>query len=55
MALLCSVAKSFGLTNSIAIDKVKEHGARATFFQLNCLLQEDRTLLESWLESPLLA
>lgn len=55
MALLCSVAKSVRLTNSIAIDKVKEHGARAKFFQLNFLLQEDRTLLECWLEWPLLA
>ena len=53
-AVLCSVAKAHGLVNSIAVDKVKKQSARATIFQLNLLLQEDRDLLESWLSSPLL-
>lgn len=54
-AVLCSVAKSYGLNSSIAIDKVKKPNARSTILQLNLLLAEDRTLLETWLESPLLA
>ena len=54
-AVLCSVAKSCGLNSSIAIDKIKKPNARPTILQLNLLLAEDRTLLETWLESPLLA
>ena len=50
---MCSVAKQYGLTGSMAIDKVRKKSARSTIFQLDLMKQEDRVLLETWLSSPL--
>ena len=52
-AVLCSVAKQYGLTGSMAIDKVRKRSARSTIFQLDLMKKEDRVLLETWLSSPL--
>ena len=52
-AVLCSVAKQFGLKNSIAVDKVRKRNARSTIYQLD-LLQRDRQLHEQWMLSGLL-
>ena len=53
-AVLCSVAKQFGLKNSIAVDKVRKRNARSTIYQLDLLEQRDRQLLEQWMLSGLL-
>ena len=53
-AVLCSIAKQFGLVSSLAIDKVKKRGARSTIFQLDLTCQKDQALLEQWMQSPLL-
>ena len=31
-AVLCSIAKQYGLVSSLAIDKAKKRGARSTIF-----------------------
>ena len=53
-AVLCSVAKQFGLVSSLAVDKVKKRGARSTTFQLDLTCERDQCLLEQWMQSPLL-
>jgi hypothetical protein len=52
-AVLTSIAKHSGL-GGIAIDKTRKPNARCTIFQLDLLKEEDRELLEDWLQSPLL-
>ena len=53
-AVLCSVAKQFGLHGSIAVDKTRKKAARSAIFPLDLTLESDRALLECWLQSPLL-
>ena len=53
-AVLCSVAKQFGLKSSIAVDKIKKRNARSTIYQLDLLVVQDRQLLEQWMLSGLL-
>ena len=53
-AVLCSVAKQFGLHGSIAVDKTRKKAARSAIFLLDLTLESDRDLLECWLQSPLL-
>ena len=53
-AVLCSVAKQFGLKNSIAVDKVRKRSARSTIYQLDLLQERDKRLLEQWMLSGLL-
>lgn len=53
-AVLCSIAKQYGLVSSLAIDKVKKRGARSTIFQLDLTCEKDQSLLEQWMQSPLL-
>ena len=53
-AVLCSIAKQYGLVSSLAIDKVKKKGSRSTIFQLDLTCEKDQTLLEQWMQSPLL-
>ena len=52
-ATLCSVAKQCGLNSSLALDKVRKKGARATIFVFDILNPKDKELLYHWLESPL--
>ena len=54
-ATLCAVSKEFGMQSSLALDKVKKKGARATVCVFNLLNPADRDLLYNWIESPLLA
>ena len=54
-ATLCSVAKQYGLDGSIALDKTKKRGAKATIFVFDILDPKDRELLYHWLESDLVA
>lgn len=44
-AVLTAMAKSFGLTNSIAVDKVKRKNCRASIIQLDLLNFDHRALL----------
>ena len=53
-SVVCHSAKQFGLSSSIAIDKVRKSFARSTIFQLDLTLDKDVALLISWMESPLL-
>ena len=53
-AVLCSVAKQQGMTNSIAVDKVQKRGARSSITRLDLTREVDRTVLDSWLDSNLL-
>ena len=43
-ATLCSVAKQFGLDGSLALDKIRKKGAKATIFVFNILDPKDRDL-----------
>ena len=52
---LCATAKVFGMESSLAVDKVKKVGARCAVYTLDLTLERDQKLLESWLDSPLLA
>lgn len=52
-AILCAVAKQRGLSSSIAIDKLRKRSARSTIFQLDLTKPQDRSLLEQWMQSPL--
>ena len=37
-ATLCSVAKQFGMSGSMALDKVRKKGAKATIFVFDLLI-----------------
>lgn len=52
---LCATAKLLGMGSSIAVDKVKKVGARCAVYALDLTLERNQKLLESWLDSPLLA
>ena len=52
-ATLCSVAKQFGLDGSLALDKMRKKGAKATNFVFDILDPKDQELLYHWLESDL--
>ena len=54
-ATLCSVAKQFGLDGSLALDKMRKKGAKATIFVFDILDPKDQELLYHWLESDLVA
>ena len=54
-ATLCSVAKQYGLDGSIALDKTKKRGAKATIFVFDILDPKDRELLYHSLDSDLVA
>lgn len=54
-ATLCATAKVFGMDSSLAVDKVKKVNARCSVYTLDLTLERDQQLLESWIESPLLA
>ena len=54
-ATLCSVAKQFGMTNSLALDKIRKRGSKTTIFVFDITKPESRELLMHWLDSPLLA
>lgn len=54
-ATLCSVAKQYGLDGSLALDKTKKRGAKATIFVFDILDPKDKELLYHWLESDVLA
>ena len=53
-ATLTSVAKQFGMKSSMALDKVRKKGARATIYVFDLLDPKDRELLYHWMESGLL-
>ena len=50
-AILTSVAKEFGMLNSIALDKIRKPGTRASIFVFDLLRESDRDLLMQWLNS----
>ncbi len=52
-ATLCSVAKQFGMTNSLALDKIRKRGSKTTIFVFDITKPESRELLMHWLESNL--
>ena len=52
VGILCSVAKQFGLENSLAVDKHRKNNARVSIMQLDLFKEADQSLLLSWLESP---
>ena len=54
VAVLSSIAKQYGLVSSLAVDKVKKRGARSTIFQLDLTCERDQSLLEQWMQSPML-
>ena len=54
-ATLTSVAKQFGMKSSMALDKVRKKGARATIYVFDLLNPKDRELLYHWLDSDLVA
>ena len=59
-ATLSSVAKQNGTRNSMtldsmALDKVKKKGAKATTYVFDILISKDLEWLYNWLDSPLLA
>lgn len=54
-ATLCSVAKQYGMSGSLALGKMRKRGAHSTIFVFDILNPKDRALLYHWLESPLLA
>ena len=53
-ATLTSVAKQFGMKSSMALDKVRKKGARATIYVFDLLDPKDRELLYHWINSGLL-
>ena len=53
-ATLTSVAKQFGMKSSMALDKVRKKGARATIYVFDLLDPKDRELLYHWMNSGLL-
>ena len=53
-ATLSAVAKQYGMQNSIALDKIKKKGSKATIYVFDILNPKDRELLYHWLESDLL-
>lgn len=53
-AMLCSVAKQYGLNNSLAVDKVQKAGARASVIQLDLTHEVDCSLIDAWLSSGML-
>ena len=54
-ATLCSVAKQYGMLNSLALDKIKKRGSKTTIFVFDITKSENRELLFHWLESPLVS
>lgn len=52
-ATLCSVAKQFGMENSLALDKIRKRGSKTTIFIFDITKPDHRELLMHWLESPL--
>ena len=52
--MLCSTAKQQGLQNSIAIDKLQKQGARTSIIRLDLTREADCSLVDGWLDSPLL-
>ena len=54
-ATLCSVAKQFGMSNSLALDKIKKRGSKTTIFVFDITKSDNRELLLHWLESPLVS
>ena len=53
-AVLCAVSKQNGLESSLAIDKVRKRGCRSTILQFDLTLASDQSLLNQWIQSPLL-
>ncbi|CAK9114988.1 unnamed protein product [Durusdinium trenchii] len=51
--ILCATAKQCGLVGSLAVDKIRKTGAYSTIVQLDLRNQEDRALLEEWMQSDL--
>ena len=54
-AMLCSVAKHFGLGASFGVDKTKLRAARTNVIQIDLLDEAQFELLCEWMSSPLLA
>ena len=52
-ATLCSVAKQFGMLNSLALDKIRKRGSKTTIFAFDITKPDNVELLMHWLESPL--
>ncbi len=44
-ATLCSVAKQFGMSNSLALDKIKKRGSKTTIFVFDITKSDNRELL----------
>ena len=53
-ATLTSVAKHYGMRNSMALDRIRKKGARATIYVFDLLNPKDQELLYHWLDSGLL-
>ena len=53
-ATLTSVAKQVGMKSSMALDKVRKKGSRATIYVFDLLNPKDRELLYHWIDSGLL-
>ena len=54
-AVLCSIAKQWGLRESFAVAKTRKKSARCSIHTLDLLQPSDRALLEEWMHSKLLA
>ena len=54
-ATLCSIAKQWGLRESLAVAKSRKKSARCSIHTLDLLQPSDRALLEEWMRSDLLA
>ena len=52
-SILCATAKQAGLASSLAVDKTKK-SCRSTILQLDLCNEHHQSLLERWLQSPLL-
>ena len=53
-SILCATAKQAGLASSLAVDKTKKKSCRSTILQLDLCNEHQQSLLETWLQSPLL-
>eukprot|EP00435_Cladocopium_sp_Y103_P033072 s2564_g8.t1 len=54
IAILCATAKQAGMSSSIAVDKIRKRACRCTILQLDLCNEQHQSLLERWLQSPML-
>lgn len=53
-AILCSIAKQYGMQSSLAVDKLQKPGARSSIIKLDLTRDVDRSVLDKWLDSDML-